>query len=162
MDRGGTCLVRGAQTMTAATSGERYVPTRAIQQAVGGHEIEVLDELNFPWRSGRPHIDCPYPSHGGKDDWRWNDKKARAHCTCSKSDSIFDVVIKIEGIDFEAAKIRVAEIIGRADLIRAKDANAKNYPQIDAASLLNVPADSCDDKLPLIYLAHRLNVPVEQ
>jgi hypothetical protein len=142
-------------------SGERKVPTLVIRQAVGGHETEVLDELNIPWRSGRPHIDCPYKSHGGKDDWRWDDKKATAYCTCSKRHSIFDVVAKVEGIDFEAAKIRVAEIIGRTDLIYVKDAKRKKYQAIDAASLLNAPADNRDDKLPLVYLAHRLNVSVE-
>jgi hypothetical protein len=47
-------------------SGARYVPTGEAQKAVARHETEILDALGIPWRSGRPHIDCPYPSHGGK------------------------------------------------------------------------------------------------
>src|SRR5262249_24140101 len=64
------------------------------------------------------HIRCPYPDHEDQHpSWRWNDAKSRAHCTCTPSASIFDVVCKVKGIDFEAAKIWVAETIGRSDLI---------------------------------------------
>ena len=57
---------------------ERNAPTRAARQAVAGREAEILDALNIPWRSGRPHIDCPYTAHGGKDDWRWDEKRPGA------------------------------------------------------------------------------------
>jgi hypothetical protein len=50
--------------------------------------------------------------------WRWDAAKRRAVCTCMKSHSIFDVVCKMKEVTFEAAKIIVAEMIGRADLIR--------------------------------------------
>ena len=79
-----------------------------------------------------------------------------------KGDSIFDVVMKVESIDFEAAKIRALEMIGRTDIIRIKDSKGKKYQKTDAASLLNAPADNRDDKLPLVYLAHRLDIPIEQ
>ena len=141
---------------------EHYAPTAAAKQAVAGRETEILDALNIPWRSGRPHIRCPYPAHGGEDDWRWDEKTARAYCTCNKSHSILDVIMKVECIDFEAAKIRALEIIGRTDLIRTKAAGGPKFQSTTAVSLLNAPADSRDDKLPLIYLAHRLNVQVEQ
>ena len=52
----------------------RYVVTKAIKDAVGGREGEILDGLNIPWRNGRQHISGPYP---GQDDrnpsWRWDD-----------------------------------------------------------------------------------------
>src|SRR3954454_20094144 len=47
-------------------------------------------------------------------------------------------------------------------MIQAKDGKAKKYQKTDAASLLNAPADNRDDKLPMIYLAHRLNIPLDQ
>jgi hypothetical protein len=42
-----------------------------------------------------------------------------AICTCcaGKAHSIIDVVMKVLGLSFEEAKIRIAEIIGRTDLI---------------------------------------------
>src|SRR5215213_2549094 len=70
--------------------------------------------------------------------------------------------MKIESIDFEAAKIRALEMIGRTDVIRIKDNKEKKYQKTDAASLLNATADNRDDALPLVYLAHRLDVPIEQ
>src|SRR5215204_7481588 len=111
-----------------------YVRTQDIKHAIDGQEQRILDALNIPWPNGRkPHIDCPYPEHGGKDDWRWDDKKGKAFCTCSKSDSIFDVIRKCEGLGddrtgFDPAKIRAAEIIDRQDLIKLKrQVNGQRY-----------------------------------
>jgi hypothetical protein len=135
----------------------RFVATTAIRLAVGGRGGDVLDAIGIGWRSGHPHIDCPYPGHGGKDDWRWDEKKSRAFCTCiTKSDSIFDVLMKVKGIDFEAAKICAAELIGRSDLIRETSGTGRQAT--DAASLLNAPVGNRDDTLPIAYLAHRLGV----
>src|SRR3954453_10918045 len=104
-----------------------YVRTPDIGDAVKGYEQRVLDALGIAWKAnGRTHIRCPYPGHGGDNDWRWDGTKGRAFCTCSRPHSIFDVLMKCEGVDFEAAKIRVAETIGRADLIR-KQRNGKRY-----------------------------------
>src|SRR5215831_19245193 len=97
---------------------EWYVPTKAIRDAVKGREINVLSALGVHWDGKSSHIRCPYPDHEDQHpSWRWNDAKSRAHCTCTPSASIFDVVCKVKGIDFEAAKIWVAETIGRSDLI---------------------------------------------
>src|SRR5262245_22311443 len=57
----------------SSASGEFYVAKREIQEAVRGREPVVLDALGIDWRAGRPHIDCPYPEHGGKRDWRWDE-----------------------------------------------------------------------------------------
>ena len=65
--------------------------------------------------------------------------------------------MRVEGIDFEAAKLRVAEILGRRDLIETKGGQ-----RMDAASLLQPPADQRDDGLGRRYLAYRLGVPPEQ
>src|ERR1019366_2389930 len=110
------------------------------RQAVNGHETDVLDAMGVHWRDGRPHIKCPYRDHtDDKASWRCDTKNAKAHCTCSKGDSIFDLVLKVLGGDFEAAKIRVAELLHRHDLIRTKGVGAGDGPRYqatDAASLL--------------------------
>jgi hypothetical protein len=149
----------------ALLPGHCQVPTRVIQAAVKGREAEILDSLEIDWRSGQPHITCPYPDHDDDDpSWRWDDKKARAYCTCiGGSHSILDVVGAKEGVDFEAAKIRVAQILKRDDLIREGSLGKAHHHQVtDAASLLNAPADQCDDILPGAYLAYRLSVPAEE
>ena len=107
------------------SEGQRYAATREIKAAVQGRESEVLDGLNIPWRDGRPHICCPYRDHEDvRPSWRWDRKMARARCTCSPANNILDVLMKVEAIDFEAAKLRVAEIIDRRDLIRIKGDNS--------------------------------------
>jgi hypothetical protein len=100
------------------STAERYVPTAAIKTAVAGRETEILSALGISWHGKSPHIRCPYSDHRDEHpSWRWDQKKGRAYCTCTRSDSIFDVVTKVKGLDFEAAKIAAAEMIGRADLI---------------------------------------------
>ena len=117
----------------------------------------------FPGARAGRIFRCPYPSHAdGDPSWRWDEPKARARCSCSKGDSsIFDVVMKVEGVDFDAAKLRVAELLGRSDLIQEAGGHQR-FQAIDAASLLRPPPDQRDDGLPLAYLAHRLGVAVEQ
>jgi hypothetical protein len=63
------------------TDPDRYVKTRDIQAAIKGQETAVLDALGIPWQQGKPHIHCPYPDHGGEDDWRWDEGKSRAFCS---------------------------------------------------------------------------------
>src|SRR4051794_22894970 len=96
------------------------VATRAIQKAVKGHELKILDTLEIGRREGALHINCPYPAHDDQNpSWRWDEKKAKAYCTCiAGSHSIFDVARAIGGLDFEAAKIQVAQSLGRGDLIQ--------------------------------------------
>jgi hypothetical protein len=88
----------------------RHVETRAIKDAVKGREAEILDAIEIDWRSGQPHITCPYPGHPDEHlSWRWDSEKSCSFCSCiEKSHSIFDVVIAEERIDFQAAKIHVA------------------------------------------------------
>ena len=81
----------------------------------------------------------------------------RAYCTCiDRSHSIFDVVMRRQSTAFEAAKLRVAEILGRHDLIRTRQ--RKRYHIMDAGSLLQPPVDQRDDDLVGAYLGHRLGV----
>jgi hypothetical protein len=135
---------------------ERYVPKDAIRDAVRGRELAVVRALGIDWSSGRGHIRCPYPDHGGEADWRWDDKQAKAICSCATWHSIFDVVMKLEGLDFERAKIRVAEILDRSDLIR--DGTMKRYQATDAESLLSPDPENRDDSLVWSYLAYRLGI----
>jgi hypothetical protein len=142
---------------------ERYVPTAPLQQAVRGRETEVLEALRIPWQGGSRHITCPYRDHSDENpSWRWDGRKARAFCTCIEQrggHSILNIVMRVERIEFEAAKLRVAEILGREDLIRTK---GERRQTMDAASLLQAPADQRDDALPRSYFAHRLGVSAEE
>jgi hypothetical protein len=94
------------------TSVERYVSTAAIRRAITGRETEILAALGIRC-CGSQHIHCPYPSHADNHpSWRWDAEKGCAYCTCTRSDSIFDVIGKLKGISFEVAKIVAAELIG--------------------------------------------------
>jgi hypothetical protein len=137
---------------------ERYIPTRVLQQAVRGRETEVLEALKIAWQDGAPHISCPYPNHSDESpSWRWDERRAKAYCTCTeRAHSIFDVVMHVEDVNFEAAKLRVVDILGRRDLIETKGG-----PRMDAASLLDPPADQREETLERGYLAYRLGVPPE-
>ena len=78
-----------------------YVPTAVIRDAVKGREAEILSALGIQ-RNGNKHVRCPYPDHTDHHpSWRWDEAKKQAHCTCIPSASIFDVLCKIKGIDFE-------------------------------------------------------------
>ena len=141
---------------------DRYLPTKEIQEAVKGREREVLEALRIPWDRGSGHIKCPYPDHADDNpSWRWNDGKQKAHCTCTeRSQSIFDVVMRCEGIDFDAAKLRVAEILDRQELVKVRD--GQRHQAMDAASLLRPPAEQRDQALVRSYLACRLDVSPDQ
>jgi hypothetical protein len=135
---------------------ERYISTAAIRRAVGGRELDILAALGIQC-CGSQHIHCPYPDHADKDpSWRWDAEKKRAFCTCTRSDSIFDVICKVKGVGFEVAKIMAAEMIGRTDLIR--DRRSQRYGSATATQLRNPPADNRDDALAWKYLAHRLDI----
>jgi phage/plasmid primase-like uncharacterized protein len=137
---------------------EFYVQTAEIRQAVKGRETDVLDSLGVHWREGRQHLRCPYPHHPDRHpSWRWDHDRACAVCTCTKSDSIFDVVAKVRGVEFEAAKLWIAEVLDRADLIRRASCG-QHRQRHDAASLLHPPDDNRDDELPFVYLGWRLAV----
>ena len=148
---------------------ERYVQTGEIRSAVEGREETVLDALSIPFRNGKPHIDCPYTSHGGTNDWRWDDKKSRARCTCTGGDSIFDVVMKCEGVEFEEAKVYVAEAIGSQHLIKVKGAgkgkekaeHENQFQKTTAEGLMNPEKTYRDDALVANYLAFRLGISDE-
>jgi hypothetical protein len=136
---------------------ERYVVTADIRAAAKGHETEILDALNILWRTGKPHIHCPYPEHvDNNPSWRFDERTGRAICTCG-SYSIFEVLAKVEGITFDEAKIRAAEILGHPDLIRVRKGH-KHYQRLDAYSVLNPPGDNRDDELPFVYLGSRLEI----
>jgi phage/plasmid primase-like uncharacterized protein len=150
--------------MTAVGNPTRFVATAAIRRAVAGRETEVLEAIGINWRAGRPHITCPYRDHADDNpSWRWDAKHAKGRCTCTQGDSVFDVVMKVERTDFNAAKVRVAELLDLRDLIRTKggEGNPKRHQATDAASLLSAPADFRDDRLPVAYLARRLGVTVK-
>jgi hypothetical protein len=150
------------------TPAERYVPNASIREAVKNREIGILNALGIPWSGGSSHISCPYPEHPDREpSWRWDDKRKVAFCTCigsrpgeNKGHSLFGVIAAKEGLDREAAKRRVAEIIGRPDLIVT--VNGQKYQRTDASALLNPPPVNRDDTLPWNYLGHRLGIEPER
>ena len=136
-----------------------FVPTDAVRAAIEGREQEVLDALGIAWREGRPHITCPYSGHDDANpSWRWDRDRARAYCTCIPgSHSIYDVVSELRDLDFEGAKIFVAEAIEQPDLVRARRLDGR-FIRSDPQSLL-APPDPCrDDSLIPKYLAYRLGI----
>jgi phage/plasmid primase-like uncharacterized protein len=154
---------RGANVRGWRSSGE-YVKTTGIQTAVRGHEWAVLQHLGIEWNGQRGHIKCPYPDHGGDADWRWDDKEKLAFCTCigkrsgerKTTHNIFNVAETMLDIGFDDAKVCVAKLIRREDLI--KIANGERYQKTDAESLLNPPATNRDDTLVWRYLGDRLDI----
>jgi hypothetical protein len=150
------------------SASEHYVPTGAIRDAVRGREMDVLRAMGIQWNGRSNHIRCPYPDHPDHEpSWRWDDKRKVAFCSCigtrlseKKVHDIFGVVGAKEGLDFKAAKMRVAEIIGRPDLII--ESNTQKYQRSDALSLLNPSPENRDDALALRYLGNRLNVETER
>jgi Family of unknown function (DUF5906) len=114
---------RGERAPTQTVQRDRYVPTVVAQRAIEGREAEIVRGLGIAWY-GRGHITCPYPDHHDKDpSWRLMED-GTAVCTCRGPHSIFDVAMHLEGIDFEAAKLRVVELIDRDDLIVNPSARA--------------------------------------
>jgi hypothetical protein len=144
---------------------DRFVRTKEICAAVAGREEEILRALNIPWNGGRSHMRCLYADHDDNDpSWRWDERRARAYCTCiERADSIFDVVMKMKRLNFDAAKIFVAGALGRDGLIKTKgESSGASRQKTDAESLLDPPADNRDDELPLRYLAGRLGIEPDQ
>jgi hypothetical protein len=145
-----------------------YILSGAIRDAVSGRETEVLTALGIRWSGTSGHIACPYPDHPDRDpSWRWDDKRKAAFCTCigtrsaeNRAHSIFGVVGAKEGLDREAAKKRVAEIIGRTDLITGP--NGRKYQRADADALLNPASDNRNDAFAWSYLGQRLGVDAER
>jgi putative DNA primase/helicase len=109
---------------TSPQSNSRRVPWRAIKDAVKGRETEILDALGIGWQS-KTHITCPYPGHDDRHpSWRWDIAAAKARCSCDSSASIFDVIMKMCGVDFQEARATAAEMLGREDLIGTDDSAA--------------------------------------
>jgi hypothetical protein len=148
--------------MTADYTG-RFVTTSAIRKAISDDEAEILSKLGIEWH-GKGHIHCPYPDHPDKDpSWRWDDGKGRAFCTClvdRRSHSIFDVAAKVLGLDFVAVKLRIAELLGRSDLIIEK--RNGDIQKTDPKSLLDPAAGNRDDNVVFRYLGARLGIDPEQ
>jgi hypothetical protein len=97
---------------------QRFVTKADIRAAVKGRETDLLDALNIDWRRAKPHIRCPYRDHDDNHpSWRWDERKCKAFCTCGVRD-VLGVLMGVEGIESDAAKVRVAELLKRPDLIR--------------------------------------------
>jgi hypothetical protein len=104
------------------TAPDLYVTTADIRVAIRGHETDILDGLGISWPKGHSHIRCPYRDHADDNpSWRWDTRKRKAFCTCGARD-VLGVLMGVEGVDFDRAKIRAAELLKRLDLIRGSHA----------------------------------------
>jgi Family of unknown function (DUF5906) len=120
---------------------DSYVRTEDARRMVQGREAEIVRALGIPWDGRSDHIHCPYRSHDDRNpSWRLMPNGC-AVCTCSEPHSIFDVISKIEGCDFEAAKIRAAEVFGRSDLIVDPVAEEAGLTLADYAEAKRLPID---------------------
>src|SRR5207237_1332952 len=105
--------VRG---QTSAPSSPIWQGKRLDPQPAAEPEAEGVRGVGVPWH-GHDHSRCPYGTHADNDpSWRLTEQ-ALAICSCRPAHNVFQVVMTMEGIDFDAAKLRVAEILGRDDLI---------------------------------------------
>jgi len=146
------------------STSEFYIKTAVIRAAVKGRETDILKALGIQWNHNASHIACPYPDHPDHEpSWRWHDKRMLAFCSCigtrtaeKKAHSIFDVIGAKEGLSFEAAKVRAAEVIGRRDLII--EMKARKYQRTDSVSLLTPQTKNRDDALVWNYLGYRLDI----
>jgi hypothetical protein len=116
----------------------RYVPTAAADQMVKGREAEVVRGVGIPWH-GRDHIRCPYGTHPDNNpSWRLTEQ-GKAICTCRSAHSVFDVVMATEGVDFDTAKLRAAEILGRQDAIVEPGESSKGVNLAQLAEAKGLP-----------------------
>jgi hypothetical protein len=111
----GSQYLNGRASAPAAPR-QPYVPTDVAKATVVGREADIVRAKGIV-SNGRDHTRCPYPGHEDHNpSWRLMED-GRAVCSCRGPHSIFDVIMEIEGCDFESAKIRAMELIGRTDLI---------------------------------------------
>jgi len=123
-----------------------------VKKAAKGREIEILQALGIePNKDNLKHIDCPYPAHGGKNDWRWDKSTKRSYCTCiNGSHSIFDVVMSVRGVDFKESLRIVSNILG------LDYENRPKFPSSKPKSLMKPPSNLSRSDLAVGYLRSRL------
>ncbi len=125
-------------------SRKRYVKSEAAKAAVRGHEAEIVQALGIPWPPGRgDHINCPHPDHDDRDpSWRLMES-GLAVCTChdGRPHSVFDVAMHFQGLDFEAAKLRIVELLGRTDLIIGPQTEAPGLTLEEYAQAKKLPIE---------------------
>jgi phage/plasmid-associated DNA primase len=104
---------------------KRYVKTKDAERLVRGHAEEILGKLGVQWPGRSTHIQCPLGIHPDNNpSWRWDKSCDRYFCTCGNG-SIFDVVMRICRVDFDRAKLHVAELFGRTDLVHEVGGGAR-------------------------------------
>ena len=128
---------------------QRFVTTPDIRAAVKGRETELLDTLKVDWRRGKLHIPCPYQDHDDNNpSWRWDERKCKAFCTCGARD-VLGVLMGVEGIEFDAAKVRAAELLNRPELVRERRARKRKG---ESPSGLHLAGYAQAKRLPIEFL----------
>src|SRR6202035_1813892 len=98
-----------------------------------------------------------------------DERKHKAFCTCGSRD-VLGVVMSVEGLEFDTAKVRAAELLKRPDLIREqrtgkrKGAGVPPLQQRNGATPVWVPAGrrcvrkAVVDRFPSIAWSERLHL----
>jgi len=160
----------GGDRGAGSIAGERRESTAKladVKEALNGREAYVVCALGITcFESGR-HINCPFPEHGGRNDWRWDESKARWICTCGNGD-IFDLVQKMQDCGFTEAVEFVAGVIGTKPAEAPKIRGRRKRPADQAKgsrrqsgkvhALLNPGVAARNDDLVRTYLARRLGI----
>jgi len=120
---------------------KRYVRTDDARRAVQGRGAELLHALGISWHNRGPtHILCPF--HDDHDpSFRWDEAKGCCFCTCDISGKdIFSIVERRNGVDFDEAKLWIAEQLGLTDLIVDPSAD-KGVTVQELADAKKLPVD---------------------
>jgi phage/plasmid-associated DNA primase len=122
-----------------ASRGARYVRTKDAERLIKGRGQEALQKIGVPWPGRGTHIHCPLGLHPDNNpSWRWDKDCDRYFCTCGNG-SIFDVVMRMCHLDFEGAKIHIAELLDRTDLVRESGGGSRGITIADVAAAKGLP-----------------------
>ncbi len=143
------------------------------KDAIDGHQLDIINHKGIEWppaRNGVSHISCPYPNHPGNPDhnWRYDERRKKAVCTCVGYHDVFDVLTLLRGgnhrngVEGKRSAVEALQIIGRHDL--AEEGNQHGRSDIPwhewnkQDRMLHPPADLRDDNIARTFLAARLGI----
>lgn len=96
-----------------------FYEAEAVRQAARGGWLAILEQLapalGEAIEKAPRHVDCPFPAHGGKKDFRLFRDAAETGggvCTCGTSHDGFEMLMKINGWSFKDALREVGDLIG--------------------------------------------------
>ncbi|WP_286597389.1 DUF7146 domain-containing protein [Thiopseudomonas alkaliphila] len=96
-----------------------FYEAEAVRKAARGGWLAILGQLapvlSEAIEKSPRHVDCPFPGHGGKKDFRLFKDVAETGggvCTCCTSHDGFELLMKINGWSFKETLRSVGDLIG--------------------------------------------------